>query len=804
MNDLFVITSPLQYLNALEARAYYQIAPSSAVLVIIPNRQGEESMRQLQQLLVGSVWGQTFFPQGLPPRGRWPSRALRHLQSFLGALKFRREVDALLARMPVVTRIFLGDWRARSFRYFLWKRPDAKVVLLDDGSVTSQAFRYRNDSRDPKVEAKAFPERNPKPWLAAGVRFRNPQRITFFTSYDLPTGRRDDIERHSFEALKADSASWIASDEVWFIGSNHAENGIASQQGYLAVLLAVRHFFSDRRLRYFAHRGESEPKLQQLEILGFAVARSELPLEIVIRDQKTYPRAVGAIASSVIDNLAAILGAKVAVYLFIVPKGYYLQRAKHLADIVKYHLEASGGNLFAIPVSHVASPPEAAIEPRVPTIQVYDLLTRTYASVSAYGAHSTDPQHARIQTSFSGITFQSSKLKNTAFATFLRDMSFHMDAQLEPTWAGTRTVPVLRSAPCPARWGRRHWILFEGPSQNLMQGDIASAELIGCTLHPVSIAHDIVSPSGASGATKVTEDTTTGPHSLTFVVSELLVGADYCFSIYVKRAGRERVTLSTSAFEASATFHLQTADVTTDLRAHGQSPTIQALNEQWYRLALPFHSSAPQVSLTVELLAGEPAAPSPAYAGDGISGIYLYGAQLSTGVALPLYLPPTRGAPRTRPGDSLMLALSGEPFRSRELVFLRVHYGVSGPGLAPLLSLTSGDQECFRVQGDPERLALFEAGVPAQALTLAADSALAIVVIQVVDGSPLVIIGCNGSARTIELARPLSLGGHRRWALGQAHGEYYRFMVEEFRIAAGEATFDEVAMLSTLPQNSSA
>jgi hypothetical protein len=798
--NLFVITSPLQYLNALEARRHYQIDSASAVLVVIGQREGEESLRQVQRLLVGSVWGRIALPQGLPPKGLLKRpRFAREFQYYLGALKFRRQVDALLEETAEVERIFLGDWRARSFRYFLSRRPEAKAFLLDDGSVTSQAFRFRNDPRDPQIESKAFPDRNPKPLRLAGVPFYDPDQITFFTSYDLPSARRDNVERHSFESLKVQSDSWQRADEAWFIGSNHAENGIASEASYLSTMAYVRSFFQKKDVRYFAHRGEAQEKLQKLEAMGFVVTHSELPLEVVIREQKTYPRILGAIASSVVDNLAAILGARIAVFLFLAPGGYYRQRAKHLADIVHYHLEASGGNLFAVPVDQREPLSTTSANPAA-QLESYEHFIRTYLSVSAYGAHSTHPTGTSLRASFSGVTFRPTDIKNTLFKAFLRDAPLEFEAPVEATWPGTRTVPIFRSAPCPVEHGRRHWLLFEGPSENLLSGDILAAQVQGCSLRQVLIAHGIVSPAGPSGAVQISENHGAGSHRLSFLSSELDAGGDYAFSLYVKRAGRERVALRavSASHETWAAFNLASGRVVLQSEGSGASPTITATSEQWYRIALPFRATPGSVSLVLELLDRDPSAAPSGYEGDGLSGVYLYGVQLSVGTSTPVFLP-SRDAPRARPGDAFSLTFSAQPFQGPFLLLLRVHHDDPEGCPAPLLTIKNGDAECFRLRGGPNGLELFAPGSPAHEFRLAATSSTQQLVLQLSQGSKKVLVGVNGLAQSLEFDAALELVDGTTWTIGEPEGSYYRFLIEELRVARAQANELDVAALSTLP-----
>ena len=145
--------------------------------------------------------------------------------------------------------------------------------------------------------------------------------------------------------------------------------------------------------------------------------------------------------------------------------------------------------------------------------------------------------------------------------------------------------------------------------------------------------------NGAFNAQKLMESTAAGTHpaSLTFTSTAI----PYTLSIYAKAAERNWVYIShLTTANAFASFDLSTGVIGTV--ASAATATIQDLGNGWYRCAISFTATA----------GSGPVAFYPAtadginsYTGDGNSGVYIYGAQLSDSASLDPYVPTPAAAP---------------------------------------------------------------------------------------------------------------------------------------------------------------
>lgn len=152
--------------------------------------------------------------------------------------------------------------------------------------------------------------------------------------------------------------------------------------------------------------------------------------------------------------------------------------------------------------------------------------------------------------------------------------------------------------------------------------------------------------NGVVCAEKLVENTATSAHVITLNPTSLTTNTLYTLSIYAKAAERRYLTICEAAASASRVcFDLQTGTIAAS--AGGGTSSITSVGNGWYRL-----------SLTRALVSGTSygcsfglsdtpttAVPAVSYTGDGTSGIYIFGAQLSDSASLDPYVLNATAAP---------------------------------------------------------------------------------------------------------------------------------------------------------------
>jgi hypothetical protein len=149
-------------------------------------------------------------------------------------------------------------------------------------------------------------------------------------------------------------------------------------------------------------------------------------------------------------------------------------------------------------------------------------------------------------------------------------------------------------------------------------------------------ANTIVAPDGTITGDLITENTATAEHFSQSSAVTVVNGTTYTASIYVKRTSATRnvrlfVFQSTSPFTTIASVIVNPA---TGAITNGTG-TVQSVGNDWIRISTTGVSPSTGANVRVNLVNGVFAN----YAGDGYSGIYIWGAQLEAGAFATSYIP---------------------------------------------------------------------------------------------------------------------------------------------------------------------
>lgn len=205
-------------------------------------------------------------------------------------------------------------------------------------------------------------------------------------------------------------------------------------------------------------------------------------------------------------------------------------------------------------------------------------------------------------------------------------------------------------------------LLVEEPRTNLLtySEDFSNAAWIKS--NSSIVANAVVSPDGALTGDKIVENTNNSAHVAYQAVS-LTSGATYTYTVHAKLGERTAIYLGFGGIiNADALFNLNTGTVISEGTALDSS-SITPVGNGWYRCAIT-HTATATATRNLQILpVNESNAAS--YTGDGVSGIYIWGAQLEAG-AFPTSYIPTSGSTATRAADVASIATSEFGYRDDE------------------------------------------------------------------------------------------------------------------------------------------
>jgi hypothetical protein len=151
-------------------------------------------------------------------------------------------------------------------------------------------------------------------------------------------------------------------------------------------------------------------------------------------------------------------------------------------------------------------------------------------------------------------------------------------------------------------------------------------------------ANITTAPNGSLTADKIVEDNTTNSHrARQNAISEQ--GVQYTLSFYLKASERTKARITAGGLNAFANFDLSNGTII-------GSPTLCAASiisadNGWYRCSITYTQTAATSAAQLHLAATLNAAGDFSYLGDGVSGIFVWGAQLVEGSVAKDYLPTT-------------------------------------------------------------------------------------------------------------------------------------------------------------------
>lgn len=157
-------------------------------------------------------------------------------------------------------------------------------------------------------------------------------------------------------------------------------------------------------------------------------------------------------------------------------------------------------------------------------------------------------------------------------------------------------------------------------------------------------ANTTTSPSGLINATSITEDSTTNTHFLRSPVTAAT--GTWSYSIFAKNRTNNRYVVLNLRF-SSARFNLSTGTV--DEETGLVASSIKSFPNGWYRISITATLSA---LANVELTLNNGTTDN--YLGDGLSGVYIWGAQFEEKPAPTSYIPALTGISVTRLIDSCL------------------------------------------------------------------------------------------------------------------------------------------------------
>jgi hypothetical protein len=300
--DVFILASPLQALNALEACAAFAIERPIAILV--------ESVSELCNSQVRSILQD----------GGWTDLRPIHIRQGRLRKKYTNVSQVLLAlRTEKIGKVFLGFYGDLHLHLAQTISRNSEIYLLDDGVATLSLNHARaNGGFDgrPLSGLQRF-ARNCVLGAVDGFRMPPIETLHYFTIYrGLHQNARNIVRLHGMERLRSICGGAMPNGEAWFLGLG-SERIFKTQDLYLRELRRAVSQLAPATVRYIPHRYEPDDQISRISAAcGVEILKTDAPIELYLSRLTSVPSSISSFVSSALYTVGSLFPDKIRVISF--------------------------------------------------------------------------------------------------------------------------------------------------------------------------------------------------------------------------------------------------------------------------------------------------------------------------------------------------------------------------------------------------------------------------------------------------------------------------------------------------------
>lgn len=292
-NNYYFVRTPLQYLNAVEARNNDKFKSGEHHLIVLSDFH--RTLSQIESIIENEFWSSIHFPWK-----EFSAKKNNPIFNALNILKRKRKLDKIITSIKPIDLIFWGNLNANWF-FYLYQKTNSKIYILDDGFVSINTIL--------NTDLKALKSTLLSSKLGKIERFIlklnysiNWERIVFFTNFDLKTTTKN-IEKHNYEFLGKQFKINTIKNTIYFIGQPLIFQKMMKKEIYVALVDSIiRHYQSkDFNCFYIPHRSTTLDYIPN----HWSTKSFNKPLECILFDESIEkPLIFASFYSSALYNIA--------------------------------------------------------------------------------------------------------------------------------------------------------------------------------------------------------------------------------------------------------------------------------------------------------------------------------------------------------------------------------------------------------------------------------------------------------------------------------------------------------------------
>jgi len=276
---LFIISSPLQLMNSIEAIKYFGITKPKLLIIHIVKR--DDIKKHFSRLLEFIEWDSIDYIE-LP-------------QKKLDKILFPKNIKKSLNRINInnIDKLFVGDYQSNHINHIVNYLDIKDVYLIDDGMAMAvyDTYLYSKPRKEKIVDIV---------YKFIGYRIE-PIDYTFFSFFDLKEKR---VIQNNFNFFRSLMSQKEIENSVYFIGQPLVEVNTLTQDSYIKALQNIIDFYSGKEFVYILHRREELSFIDKVsKELNFRYIKFDNLIELEMIFSKTIPSHFGTFFSTAIFTL---------------------------------------------------------------------------------------------------------------------------------------------------------------------------------------------------------------------------------------------------------------------------------------------------------------------------------------------------------------------------------------------------------------------------------------------------------------------------------------------------------------------
>lgn len=315
--NLFIINSPLQLINAIEAIHFFKL--KNIIFVMIYNRsknniiQLEEQIKKVDYEEIIKIY---------------PSSNNR----FFGYVNLIKQL-----RKYQYDKVFTGELEDSNFRILIANLKKEKLFLLDEG--TSTVVDYETKIKQNKLNKYGYKEFR---FLVFGFSLKLKDTINFFTYYDFTPLKGGEVIINKLEYMRKDfkQNSVDYGDSLFFLGQ--PKFIFSDKREFEIILKSVIQQYKDKKIFYIPHREEINI-LETIKDIDerFKILEINQPIEQYFLNKGIYPKHIISYSSTALFTTKMLFKDCLVEYIKIKKPNINLNIMKYL-DIVYKYFEKNG------------------------------------------------------------------------------------------------------------------------------------------------------------------------------------------------------------------------------------------------------------------------------------------------------------------------------------------------------------------------------------------------------------------------------------------------------------------------------